>query len=142
MRCYKARKLIYLRLDNELDSTRSNMLDKHLSICPSCAANYQKAQKLDSMLKISPEAQLPDWIHHRILAATHVHDRKRSIIRRRNSLQAIPVTIAVMMSLYVGMLVGVNTFNKDTSASTTVEYVSFGDNTLLSFEDNSGGYNE
>jgi len=140
MRCYQVKRLIDQRIDNEVPEPLRTRLDAHLKQCPQCQALYHQASELNRMLQVSTEVELPSWIHHRILDSCYKPSKQRETIRRRQRLQAIPVSLAVAASLYIGILLGVQTFTpQETQSIVSSEYVDFGENTLFAYE-NGGGY--
>lgn len=145
MRCYTAKKLIDLWLDKELDESRSSALIQHLQKCPSCNAIAEKSRKINTMLSSDENPEFPSWIHNRIVDQARMHESTRKTLKRRYNLQTIPVSMAVLMSLYVGLLVGAKTFetvNTDNSSTQSTEYVVFGENSLIAMDESYGVYSE
>ncbi len=141
MRCKNARRLIDLALDKVPD--QNSLLKQHLELCPKCKALYLHNQLMDQMLRVESSPELPEWIHNRIMDSVITHEPKRMTYRRRWSLQAVPAGMAVLLSLYVGILVGIKTFVPVQETTTQeIEYVTYGENTLIAFDTTNGDYNE
>ncbi|MDZ4120868.1 MAG: zf-HC2 domain-containing protein [Candidatus Cloacimonadaceae bacterium] len=142
MRCFTARKQIDLLLDNELDARRSADLKLHLPKCPQCSAYLAQGEKLSQILTQSPDPEFPSWVHHQILDRVKIQENTRKTFRHRLELQAIPVSMAIVLSVYFGIQVGVKTFSSPditTSETTETEYVVFGENSLIAYDTN-GAY--
>lgn len=141
MRCKTARRMIDLSLGSELG--HNSLLAQHLELCPKCRARFTQNQKLDQMLSVELPTEFPSWIHNRIMDSVRSHDPIRKSLKRRWNLQAVPATMAVMLSLYVGILVGVKTFTPEQELTTQeIEYVTYGENSLIAFDTTNGGYHE
>ncbi len=68
------------------------------------------------------------------------HESNRKVYRRTWRLQAIPVTMAWLASIYMGVLVGNVTFMPETEATVSTEYVTLDASSILYYE--SGESNE
>jgi len=146
MSCSKYRQLIVPWLDGELSPEQHQRLQAWLDNCATarqctrCQTEIADYRNLHQTLHQLPQTDLPDWIHHRIM------DKARSPIiakdvSRRHFWQTIPVAAAIMLSLYVGSLVSLKTFNHSTQTvqtNTTEEYT-FGETGLLTGLYDNGG---
>jgi len=143
MRCSTVKSQISPWLDNELDSRHALKIEQHLDTCPLCKAHAEQARKLNSMLQATSTPPLPDWIHNRILQSAREHDDLRSSLRRKWNLQLIPAAMAIVMSLYLGTLVGIKTFGTtDTTSNAetlTLDSIGYGSSTIVALETTTGG---
>jgi anti-sigma factor RsiW len=123
-------------LDNELDASRKPELRLHLDACQACGDYQRRQQRLKALLSRKPEAEFPEWLHQRIMYQVKEHERERIGFARRWKLQTIPAALAVILSLYVGSLVGVKAYNSSNAATTiqsveSTELASFGETSLI-----------
>lgn len=149
MTCSKYRRLLVPWLDGELKPERARELKvwfescAKVRLCSKCQVDILTHQKLNQALKSLPQAEFPAYMHHRIMDQVKNHQAayRRQVVRTR--WQAIPATLAIMLSLYFGSLIGVKTFNTQTVATTTTtettELSSFGENGLYSSIYETGG---
>ncbi len=146
MRCSTVKSQISPWLDKELDSRQALKIEQHLNTCSRCNAHAEQARKLNSMLQAESTPPLPEWIHNRILQSAREHDDRRSSLRRKWNLQLIPAAMAIVMSLYLGTLVGIKTFGTTETVSNTetltVDSIGYGETTIVALETTTGEYNE
>lgn len=134
MRCSKAEKLIILKLDNELNVALASKLEKHLTGCSRCKALATEYSLLQSKLNSIEPVEFPSWVHHRILDSVKTHESSRQGYRRKWRLQAIPVTMAVLASIYMGVLIGNVTFMPETKDEAFTEYVTLDASSILYYD--------
>ncbi len=142
MRCFTAKRLIDPWLDKELKESRVNALLEHLKKCPGCSQEAQQSQRMNQLLRTDFDPELPAWVHNRILADVRSHETKRRTYNYRYRLQAIPASLAVLLSLYIGMQIGISTFGTNQTTEAQTEYVTFGENTLFAIDTSNGGVYE
>lgn len=140
MRCSHARSMLITQLDNELSAKRSRTLQQHVLNCASCQAYRLELTKLNSRLSASAVPELPGWIHSRIIAQTHDHDKRRVKSYRLLQLQKVPALLAIALSLWMGGLMGTKVYtsmNKTnapktlTANSAVVDYTGFGETSSM-----------
>lgn len=137
MSCKQYRKDLMPWIDGELTPQRSSELqawfascqrDRQCTACQTQISEYRALQKAMSSL---PSSELPAHVHHRIMDTLKQTAKSRSRQTARYRWQAIPVAVAVMVSLYFGSLVSSKTFSTDTSETTaSTELYSFGESSL------------
>ncbi len=153
MRCSKVRHEIDLQLDNELQQSRVKALELHLAQCSACRQYKVQAQELQRSLKSLLKPEFPSWLHHQILSQAAQHDKKRLSYKHRWQLRAIPVMLAIVLSITFGSLIGKVGYNianpfpeQETTASAAQDdsqtLASFGESTLVDDGFISGGSNE
>jgi hypothetical protein len=147
MTCSKYRKQLVPWLDNELKPEKANELKvwfescEVVRQCTRCRKLIAEYKALQNVLDNTPKKEFPAFLHYRIIDKVNSNQAiyRRRVIRTR--WQAIPATIAILLSLYLGSLIGVQTFNpqQTTTASNTIEQSSFGENSLMSSFYDTGG---
>lgn len=149
MRCSKAQEMIILKLDKELKARYSVSLEKHLAVCADCRLYREEMGKQNARFTELSAPQYPSWLHHRILAQANEHDSLRRHSRMMLQLQKIPALIAILLSLYIGTLVGIKTNSSATAGTqeysettSTTALASFGENSIVDDSYYNGGYNE
>ncbi len=134
MRCSTAKRYINLQLDSELKPKHQHSLDKHLAACSSCRIWQTEEQKLHGLLSAKPAPELPSWVHARIMDSVHRLDNKRPSFAYKLRLATAGAAIAVVISTWAGMQIGITSFkNTSTTNDTSIATVStdFGENTIL-----------
>lgn len=134
MRCSTAKRYINLQLDSELKPKHQHSLDKHLVACSSCRIWQTEEQKLHGLLSAKPAPELPSWVHARIMDSVHRLDNKRPSFAYKLRLATAGAAIAVVISTWAGMQIGITSFkNTSTTNDTSIATVStdFGENTIL-----------
>ena len=131
MRCSKAQRYIDLQLDGELQPKLQQHLQQLLAGCDACRGWQAEARKMQLMLAQNPAPELPIWVHARIMDQVHRLDNKRPTFVRRFKLATATAAIAIMLSTWAGMEVGIKSFNDSTSSETSTAYSGFGENTML-----------
>jgi anti-sigma factor RsiW len=137
-------------LDNELDVSRKPELQLHLDTCAACESYHRRQIKLRDLLSQGPRDEFPEWLHQRIMYQVKEHERERIGFARRWKLQTIPAALAVVLSLYVGSLVGVKAYNTSNTSNTattiqtteSTELASFGETSLIEVVATGGDYYE
>lgn len=135
MRCSKAERYISQKLDGEIKARHLAELNQHLNVCSSCRATLKAYSDLQSNLQAAPAAEYPAWLHHRIMANLPISS-KPSRVQRWGLSYAAP-SLAIMLSLYVGTLVGIKGYEVSSQSQSTAEsteqisYISFGENSLI-----------
>lgn len=150
MRCAKARRLIDLLPVNTPPAELHADLAAHLRKCPVCAGYHKQGMLLDSVITSLPDPGFPAWLHERILADAASHDIRRARYQRQWKLQTIPAAAAIILSLYLGSLVGIKSYNTSTAdiigaatdTTSNTELASFGETTLLDAYYSNGGSDE
>jgi len=150
MTCSKYRKQLVPWLDGELKPDRARELKvwfescEEKRHCTECRKLISEYTALNSYLHKTPYPEFPAFLHHRIMDKVKNNQiiYSKKAIRRR--WQAIPATIAILLSLYCGSLIGIKTFSTQTTTTATntaaaSELYSFGENSLMSnYYDNGG----
>jgi len=135
MRCSKAQRYIDLQLDGELKPHLQQHLQQHLAGCNACRDWQAEASRMQLMLAQNPAPELPSWVHPRIMDQIHRLDNARPSFVRRFKLATATAAIAIMLSTWAGMEVGIKSFNStytsETSTTTSSTYSGFGENTML-----------
>lgn len=150
MRCTKMRHYIDLQARLEPEQALVGELRSHLDSCPRCRVRYEQAQKLQLLLSPGSLPEFPTWMHEKIMHQVRTHEPQRVALRRRMRLQTIPAALAVILSIYIGSLVGVKAFNAETSTNTGiaayqeegVTMASFGESTIFELDSSDGAYDE
>ena len=136
MRCSKIRKQLDLLMDRALDANSTAKLEEHLKSCIKCRNYHQANTRLQELMN-QPLPPFPKHIHHQVLELCKEHDAKRVRLQKRARLQLVPATLAVMLSLFIGSLVGKTIFTPlpfTAPESVPTEELSFGDVTLVDYE--------
>src|SRR5438128_9394109 len=76
MTCPEAEPLLHARLDNELDVAASTGVDRHLSECRACAAQYAALQNLHEEIAAADLAYVPDPALERKVVGRFSRERK------------------------------------------------------------------
>jgi anti-sigma factor RsiW len=146
MRCSIAKHLIDLKLDGELNASRSRALNQHLDKCPACKAWLSEAAKLNIMLSASPDVAVPAWVHAQIMDKVKKLETAKPSFSRRFKLATATATLAVFVSLLAGAHVGIQTFKIETEATETsnlsISSVNFGESSLMYDYENEEAYDE
>lgn len=122
MRCARYRKLIDLLLDGALERETVSQAEAHLKTCKGCRSYHDQGLRLRQLIQSSPRPQYPEWLHHRIMDECRRHESQRVTYQKRSRLQLVPAAMAVMLSLFLGSMVGKNAFEThNTSASSIVQ---------------------
>ncbi len=132
MRCRKVNDLLIPYLDKELSGDAVLRLEKHLQTCVSCRVRLSEYRKLDTMLKVGETIEMPDWMRERIRHQVRMHDPQRRAFRRRWNLQTVPITLALLLSIYIGTLIGIKTFTvAATEPAGDPEIIAYGETTIF-----------
>jgi len=146
MRCAKYRHLIDLLLDGALAGDSVSRVEAHLANCAGCRSYREQGLRLKQLIQSTPRPLFPQHLHHRILHECKAHEAQRASYRGRSRLQLVPAAMAVMLSLFLGSLIGKNAFSTqiqlDSQTSISSSELSFGENTLVDSDYYSGGANE
>ncbi len=146
MTCRKFRKDLIPWLDGELKPEQAQAMQswfdscgqaRQCSVCRKLADEYRSFHRA---FQSTPQTEFPAFLHSRIMDTVKAREAKAQ--RRAHSLrwQTVPVAIAVLLSLYVGSLVGVKTFStQNTNSRDLSTRASFGENGLVSTLYTNGG---
>jgi anti-sigma factor RsiW len=148
MTCRKNRRQLIPWLDGELKPERAKELKawfdscEEVRQCTNCRELIAQYIDINNAFNKTLRSEFPAFLHNRIIDTiksrkTYYHQR---VIRTR--WQTVPAAIAILLSFYLGLMVGFRTFNTNTqTASTTksTELSSFGENSLVSELYTSGG---
>lgn len=134
MRCSTAKRYINLQLDGEIKPEPQHRLKQHLAKCPACRSWQAEELRLYQLLSAKPVPEMPAWIHARIMDSVHRLDAKRSNFAHKFRLATAGVAIAVLISAWGGMEIGIKSFGdanspQDNSVATVSS--AFGENTIL-----------
>jgi anti-sigma factor RsiW len=142
MTCREFRKQLIPWLDGELKPDKAAELMAWLNSCDEvrqchrCRKLTEEYRSFHVTFQNTPQKEFPAFLHHRIMAEIINKEQVRAKHHHRISWQAIPATIAILLSLYFGSLVGVKTFNTQsvvvTEVTETTEQLSFGENGMVS----------
>lgn len=139
MTCREFRKQLIPWLDGELNQDKANELKSWLNSCEEvrqcqkCRKLVEEFRSFHDAFHTIPQTEFPAYIHHRIMS--EIKNKEQLRIKHAHNIrwQAIPVTLAIMLSLYFGSLVGVKTFStQSTDAKEYTEQSSFGENGIVS----------
>ena len=136
MRCKEYRNLLDQLVDGALDSITTAALEEHLEFCIKCRNYHQASMRLHELMN-QPLPPFPQHIHYQVLELCKEHDAKRVRLQKRARLQLVPATLAIMLSLFIGSLVGKTIFTPlpgTAPESVPTEELSFGDVTLVDYE--------
>jgi hypothetical protein len=139
MTCRKIRKQLIPWLDGELQPDKAKEIQawfdscaqvRQCSVCRKLIAEYRSFQ---NAFQNTPQTGFPAYLHHRIMDSV----KQREPIRHRHEIrtrwEAIPATIAILISLYAGSLIGIKTFTSQSGAvNENSELYSFGENGTVS----------
>lgn len=135
MRCAKYKHNVDLMQDGALDAASTAKLQAHLDVCKSCRTYHEQGLKLRQLMLSPQRPQVPSWMHQHILHQCKNHETKRLSVRKRFKLQLVPATLAVMLSLVLGSLIGLNSFQlpiiNPHQDSDQMQELSFGESTLV-----------
>lgn len=136
MRCLKAEQLIINQVAGELRPRLKFALNQHLEACLACR-DFQKDQiKLNTMIFPASAPEFPSGLHARIMAEVS-SQRAGQIHHSHLFTQKLPVAAAMILSLYIGSLVGIKTYNSQnqsaaqTQEEESTELATFGENSIL-----------
>lgn len=149
MTCRKFKKLLIPWLDGELSPERATELKAFLSQCgqvrqcSECRKLIDDYQSFHRLMNSIPQKEFPAYLHHRIIDEIN---RREPIFHKRQvrvRWQTVPATLAILLSLYVGSLIGIRTFSTPAQTNETQELYSyngnFGDHGLATELNLSGG---
>lgn len=132
MRCKTAERYISLQQDNELNAKRNQALCRHLQKCASCTRIQSGNLALQKGLQELPQAEYPQWLHHRIL--DNLPRQKTRSLAGKRALSFATASLAIAFSLVAGTLVGIKGYEGDdiaTQNETEYSYISFGEQSLM-----------
>jgi len=139
MTCRKYRKELSRLLDRELSAERAAELEAWFASCAEvrhcsvCRKLIDEHKSLQYAFQSTPQSEFPAFLHERIMASVRQEApvyRKQAIRKRW---QLVPAAIAILLSIYVGSLIGLRTFNTQTPVRTDRSALrTFGDNGLVS----------
>jgi predicted anti-sigma-YlaC factor YlaD len=132
MRCKTAERLISLKLDNELSAHQAQALQEHLQECSSCARILAANQDLQAQLQVTSLPEYPEWLHYRILSNLPRENRRSWV--RKPGLSYATASLAILLSLFAGTLVGIKGYEGSQLHPQIEEsetYISFGEHSLL-----------
>lgn len=142
MTCHEFRKQLIPWLDGEVKPDKAAELLAWLSSCEKvrqchkCRKLTEEYRSFQVTFHNTPQIEFPAFLHHRIMSEIKSKEQFRTKHAHRISWQAIPATIAILLSLYFGSLVGVKTFSNQSVVVTEVtentEQLSFGENGMVS----------
>lgn len=137
MRCRTAERYISLKLDNELAPKYAHKLDQHLARCISCKHIFEETKSLQNMLKQKENEEYPSWMHQRIMH--NLPTPKRRIWLQKPVFSYATTGMAVALSLYMGIMVGVHGFQESgylsSNLQTEASQLRFGENSLMELYD-------
>lgn len=132
MRCKTAERYISLQQDNELNAKRNQALCRHLQNCASCTSIQSCNLALQTSLKELPQAEYPQWLHHRIL--DNLPRQQKQSWAGGRALSYATASLAIIFGLLAGTLVGIKGYEGDelaTQNETEYSYISFGEQSLM-----------
>ncbi|MDD3533522.1 MAG: zf-HC2 domain-containing protein [Candidatus Cloacimonetes bacterium] len=136
MRCKTAERYISLKLDGELCPRRQKALHRHLQTCSSCARIQSFNLAMQTRLQELPQAEFPQWLHHRILS--NLPRQKKQSWAGKHALSYATASLAIIFSLLAGTLVGIKGYESSesyTQSETEYSYLSFGEQSLMEVYD-------
>jgi anti-sigma factor RsiW len=146
MTCRKLKKQLTLWLDGELKPEQAAEFKawfdrcEEVRQCSECRKLIDEHNRFHSLISSIPKKEFPAFLHHRIIDEINrrepIYHKKEMRIRW----QTVPATIAILLSLYVGSLIGIRTFNtQTTTVNESSELYTFGNNSLATDMNLSGG---
>jgi hypothetical protein len=137
MTCRNFKKLLTPWLDGELKPELAKELEIWLDDCgkvrqcSGCRKLIDEHRSFHRLYNVLPRQEFPAFLHHQIIDKINSREAVRHQHAVRIRWQTIPATIAILMSLYVGSLVGIRTFNNQTARNDTKsELYTFGETNL------------
>ncbi|ADD02088.1 putative transmembrane anti-sigma factor [Thermoanaerobacter mathranii subsp. mathranii str. A3] len=110
MECEKVLELIPQYVDDELDKTQKEELEKHLESCESCKKEYYLQKKIIKSLKNMPPIELPEdfnkKLHQKLIYHKNFLEKKKERLKKTLTIVAIATSL-IFMTVFI-----VNTFNK------------------------------
>lgn len=135
MRCSKAKRYVDLMLDSELKQHQQDKLQRHLISCSACRKWQTEAKAMQHVLSQAPEVEVPAWIHAQIMDKVQRLDHQHPTFVRRFRLATATAALAILLSTWAGMEVGITSFKSaDETQANTISvstYSGFGENTML-----------
>lgn len=138
MTCRKFRKQLIPWLDGELAPAQDKEMRDWLlhcgeaRQCTDCRKLAEEYKRFHHIFSEVPQPEFPAFLHHRIMDEIK---RKEPILHKkevRTRWQLVPATLAVLVSLYFGSLVGVKAFGPtNTTNNDNVELYTFGENGMM-----------
>lgn len=146
MTCRKFKKMLIPWLDGELKPGQVAELKAwfdrcgEVRQCSECRKLIDDYQSFHRLINSIPKEEFPAFLHPRIIDEINRREPVYHKQQVRVRWQAVPATLAILLSLYAGSLIGIKTFNIQTTTTTeTQELYSFGDNSLAQDVNLSGG---
>jgi hypothetical protein len=134
MTCRKFKKLLTPWLDGELKPEQAKDLQTWLDgctvarQCSDCRKLIDEHRSFHRLYSALPQPEFPAFLHHRIMDQIKAKETVSAKHAVRIRWQTVPATLAILLSLYAGSLVGIRTFtNQPTKADTKSELYSFGE---------------
>lgn len=139
MTCRKFKKLLTPWLDGELKPEQANELQTWLEACTDarhcsdCRKLIDEHRSFHRLYNALPTTEFPAFLHHRIMDRIKTAETASHKHAVRFRWQTVPATLAILLSLYAGSLVGIRTFNNQpTKADTKSELYTFGETNVAS----------
>lgn len=137
MSCKQYRNDLMSWMDRELSPQRSKELELWFASCSAerkcttCQTKMAEYQAIKDAMSSLPYSELPSHVHYRIMDKLKQAEISRAKKVAGYRWQAVPVAMAIILSIYFGSLVSSKTLN-NTSADSTVstELYSFGESSL------------
>jgi anti-sigma factor RsiW len=133
-------------MDGELKPEQANELQSWMDECEKvrrcsdCRKLIDEHRSFHRLYNVLPRQEFPAFLHHRIMDQIKNGEPVRHRHEVRIRWQTVPVTLAILLSLYAGSLIGIRTFSSQ-SARTNVksELYTFGEtNVANNFYSNGG----
>ena len=134
MTCRKYRRQLIPWLDGELKPDRAAILKawfdscEEVRHCNDCRKLANEYRSFHDAFNHTSQAEFPAFLHNRIIAEIQSREslyHKRAV---RSRWQTIPAAAAILLSLYFGTLIGVQTFSTQTTTENeAAELYTFGE---------------
>ncbi len=106
MTCKQVQRRLSAFMDGQLEATIARQVNEHLEVCPACAAELARLQKVWALLGTLPPVEAPPFFAARVLARARER-RAGGIGRLAELLPARPLMpVAVSAGILAGVLIG------------------------------------
>jgi anti-sigma factor RsiW len=139
MTCRKIKQLLTPWLDGELKPKQADELRvwldgcEQVRQCSDCRKLIDESRSFHRLYNVLPRQEFPAFLHHQIMDKINSREAARHHHAVRIRWQTVPAALAILMSLYVGSLVGISTFNAQTGKNNPKsEVYTFGETNVAS----------
>lgn len=104
MRCRTAIRYISLKLDNELEPRRIEILGRHLASCPKCQKEYREMADLQSSLSQLKDSPVPGWLAPKVML--NLPQKRQPFFILPKGLAYTAASLAIAISIFAGGSLG------------------------------------